>query len=99
MATTEYDYGDAVRCSGSFTDASSVAVDPAAVFFQSKNPSGNITTLEYGVDAAVVKASVGHYYVDVNGNTPGFWFYRFYSTGSGQAADEDTFLIRSSEFD
>lgn len=94
-----YHVGDLVRIAGAFTDSDGDAVDPTAVFAKYKNPSGNVTTLEYLVDAALVKDSVGNYHVDINADEAGTWRYRFYSTGTGQAANEDRFTVNDSEFD
>lgn len=97
----EYDLGDEVRCSTAevpFTNTAGTVIDPAAVFFKVKNPSGTVTTYTYGVDAALVKVSTGIYRVDVDANMSGTWWYRFYSTGSGKAADERSFTVAASEF-
>jgi len=88
-----YDLGDLVRCSGAFTNSSGTAIDPTSVYFAYKNPAGTLTTLEYGVDGALVKDSTGNYHVDVSAASAGTWFYRFYSTGTGQAADEGSFYV------
>lgn len=97
MANT-YQKGDLVRCSAAFTNSAGSAVDPAAVRCQYKDPSGNTTSLLYGTDAALVKDSTGNYHADVDADEAGKWYYRFYSTGSGQAADEDTFTVQASAF-
>lgn len=91
--TSLYSEGDLVRCTGTFTNADGDAVDPTAVIFKTKDPSGNITTLTYGVDAALVKSATGVYYVDVDVDEAGLWWYRFESTGTGQAAGEDKFTV------
>lgn len=91
MAT--YDYGDLVHCRGVFTTSAGVATDPTAVLFDYKTPAGVKTTLTYGVDASLVKSATGDYYVDVNANAAGTWYYRFYSTGTGQSASEDSFCV------
>ncbi len=83
-----------MRCTGTFTDSAGTATDPAAIFGQVKDPSGNITSYEYGVDAELVKSATGIYYFDVDVDEPGDWWYRFYSTGSGQAAGETQFWAR-----
>lgn len=95
----QYDLGDLVRCTGTFTDADGNAQDPAAVFAQVQDPSGNTAEYEYGEDAALVKDATGVYHVDVDCDEVGWWYYRIYSTGSGQAADETKFLILESAFD
>jgi hypothetical protein len=99
MTIKEYDLGDAVTVRAAFTNPTTqAALDPDAVFFKYKNPAGTIVTLQYGSDAALVKDSTGIYHVDVNANAAGKWLYRFYSTGTGQAAEEGAFKIRRSSF-
>ena len=93
----DYEKGDLVRCSAAFTNIAGAYVDPAAVLFRFKNPGGTTTTYTYGVDAELVKDAVGQYHVDVDANAEGVWFYRFESTGTGQAAGEEAFSV-SSEF-
>lgn len=94
MATT-YDLGDLVRITGTFTTAAGVATDPTAVLCTYTDPSGDATTLTYGTDVALVKSSTGVYYVDVNADEQGVWEYRFYATGTGQAADEGSFIVQT----
>lgn len=103
MTTTinEYDVGDLIRCTGTFTDASDTETDPDTVTFKARGPSGNITTYVYGVDAEVVKSSTGVYYVNLTIDESGFWYYRFAGTASddtAQGADENHFKIELSAF-
>ena len=94
-----YDKGDLIRCTGTFTDADDVATDPASVFFEVRDPYRNIVVeYEYGIDVDLIRSTEGIYYSDVNGNKTGKWFYTFYSTGTGQAAGENDFDIKESEF-
>jgi hypothetical protein len=93
-----YDKGDLVRCTGLFTDDDGVAQDPSEVYFKVKDPAGETTTYQYGVDGDLKKSATGSYYIDIDADTSGIWSYRFYSTGSGQAADEEKFTVRRSEF-
>jgi hypothetical protein len=93
MGVSYYDLGDLVKVSGAFTDADDVAQDPAAVYVQIKTPAGTVTSYQYGVDADVVKAGTGSYYINVDADEVGLWDYRWYSTGSGQAADEGQFRV------
>lgn len=94
----QYSKGDLVRCSASFATSAGAATDPTAVLAQVRNPAGTTTTYTYGTDAELVKVSTGNYYVDVNANQVGTWHYRFYSTGTGQAADEGSFKVKDSNF-
>jgi hypothetical protein len=92
-----YDVGDLVRCTGTFaTDG--VNVDPTAVLFSVKAPSGTETDYTYGVGVQVVKSATGIYYVNVSAAESGMYKYRFYSTGTGQAASEGQFRVRASFF-
>jgi hypothetical protein len=93
-----YEKGDLVTISGAFTTAGGANLDPTTVFCQYKDPTGATTTLTYGVDAALVKDSVGHYHALVDANAVGQWSYRWYSTGTGQTADETFFMVEDSEF-
>lgn len=93
-----YDKGDLVRITGTFTDSAGDATDPAAVYFKFTTPAGATTSYQYGVDAEIVKSSTGIYYVDVDANASGTWYYRYYSTGTGQAAEEGAFTIDRSNF-
>ena len=96
MSLIGYDLGDVIRCSGSFVNSASTAIDPTNVYAKIKVPSGTITTYTYGVDAELVKDSVGNYHVDVDASTSGTFLYRFYSTGTGQAAEEAAFVVEPS---
>lgn len=93
-----YDKGDLVRVSGAFTDIDGVAQDPATITFKFKDPADNVTTYTYGVDAELVKDSVGNYHVDVDADEVGVWYYRYAATGNGQCAEEGDFTIRGTEF-
>lgn len=93
-----YDVGDLVRATAVFADAAGTAVDPTAVTVKTKSPAGVVVTYTYGVDAAVVRDSVGHYHLDVDIPTAGAWTVRWAATGTGQCAAEDTFVVAVSSF-
>lgn len=95
MTRNAYDIGDLVRCTGTFA-SSGANVNPAAVMFKAKSPAGVVTTYTYGVDAALVRDATGVYHVDVSATEAGDWSYRFWSTGTGQAAAEGQFGVRFS---
>lgn len=93
-----YFTGNVVRCFASFINTQTgLALDPTDVYFKSRTPGGAITTLHYLADPAVVRESQGHYHVDVDAQEVGFYRYRWYSTGTGQAADESYFEAKESE--
>lgn len=93
-----FDKGDEIRVQTTFTDGDDVATDPDNVFFKFTDPSNNTASYTYGVDAELVKDSTGVYHVDIDCDESGEWRWKFYSTGNGQAADEDSFIIDQSWF-
>ncbi len=92
-----YDKGDLAHVTVAFTTSAGVATDPTALTFAYKLADDTVwTTLTYGVDGALAKDSVGNYHVDVNCDYVGVARYRWASTGTGQAAVEDSFLVYDS---
>jgi hypothetical protein len=90
----QWSVGALVACSAEFKDAAGNYQDPTKVFFKDAAPDGTVTTLEHGVDAALVKDDTGKYHVNVDTTGAEGWrSYRFYSTGVGQAANEGKFLV------
>ena len=98
MAANIYDIGDVVRCEGTIT-SSGTAVDPGTVIGKYRNPAGSVTTYTYGVDAELVKGTVGVYYFDITIVTEGSYYYRLEGTGSNATAQEGAFLVRGSQLD
>ena len=91
-----YELGDLIRVKAStFTDPNDgdAPIDPTTVTVIIKTPAGVVTAYVYGVDAAVKKAAVGDYYMDVSANEAGQDTYRWIGTGVAQAADEESFLV------
>lgn len=96
--TTEYIKGALATITG--TVSGTAVLDPDAVYFQVKPPGGTVTTYEYGVDGELSNPSTGVYSIDVDLDTAGTWYYRFYSTGTGQAVSPDqAIVVKSSAFD
>ncbi len=93
-----YDEGDLVRATAAFTDSGGSALDPDTVTVKYKAPDGTETTKVYGTDAEVVKDSTGNYHIDISVTAHSTWYYRWESTGTGQAAEEANFLVAKSEF-
>lgn len=93
-----YYVGNLVRISVIFANSVGTAIDPSVVKAQVYSPSEIITTYTYGTDVAVVRDSTGHYHLDVDANAEGVWRYRWYATGTGQAAAESCFDAATSVF-
>jgi hypothetical protein len=97
MSFNRHDLGDLVRVStgeAGFTVAvTGDTLDPDAVFLSVRSPSG-LMSYEYGVGDVIVKDGVGKYHADIDADEPGVWFYRWWSTGNGQAANEGRFEVK-----
>ena len=94
----EYDKGDLIRVTGTFTTAAGAAINPDVVRFIVRSPLGVETSYLYGTDVELVRSATGIYYVDVSADVEGTWYYRYYSTGSGQAAGEGSFTVAFGAF-
>jgi len=96
MSANVYDVGDLVRLSAIFKNAAAVDTDPTTVSVKVRNPSGVVTTLLYGTDAALVKDSTGNYHADITITAKGVWIHKFIGTGIVTAVEEAAFLARGS---
>lgn len=85
--------GKLVRSSAAFTNSAGTALDPTAVKVKVRTPAKVVTEYVYGTDAAVVKASTGNYHIDIDASLSGFYYTYWYSTGTGQAAEESSFEV------
>lgn len=94
----EFDLGDAPRAFGEFRNFAGVLTDPTTVKVSIKKPDATVTTKTYGTDGDVIKQSTGIYYIDINADTTGTWAFRWFSIGTGQAASEQRFRVRQSDF-
>jgi hypothetical protein len=99
MTINVYQKGDLVTVAVEFLDSDDAPVDPDTVTFLYTPPSG--TTVEFAFSdspSEVVKDSVGNYHVDLVPDESGQYFYRWESTGSGQAAENGEFMVEPSNF-
>ena len=90
-----YPLGTKVRLTATFTDPldDDAPIDPTEVFVTVKNPDGAVVTKQYTGSGDVGRESAGVYTFDVDANAAGDWYYRWHSTGAGQAAGEDRFKV------
>jgi hypothetical protein len=100
-----FNRGTPVQFTVIFTDASGSNFDPSPLTFTYQNPQAVVTTLTYGVDAALVKDGGGHYHVnfDIPAATTaaGEWLWKWSGTaadGIGIASDEGKFGVNRGSF-
>lgn len=96
--TQEYNVGAGVRLFGEFRNYARELDDPSTVVFKLRSPAPSVTTYTYGVDAEVVRQGPGHYYVDVQFDQAGKWYYRFEGSGDVTAADEECITVERTVF-
>lgn len=99
MTINVYDLGQLARVTGLFEDSAGTDTDPSTVTLRVVSPSGVNSVYTYGGSPdTVTRDSVGNYHVDVEADEVGWWFYKWESTGSGQAAQEGEFVVKESHF-
>lgn len=97
MDTNTYPIGALVKVYANFYDEDGVLSDPEVVNLSVRDPDGTVTTYVYETDDEVEKDSTGAYHANIDGNLAGFWHYRWWATGDGQAADEHRFEVEDAE--
>lgn len=90
--------GQAVRLLGEFRNYDRALADPDSVIARVRAPDGTTTVYTYGVDAALLRLSTGHYSVDVTLTASGQWSFKFEGTGAVTAADEDFVTVERTAF-
>jgi hypothetical protein len=93
MSNSTCDIGDVIRITGTFAQAGS-ALDPTTVSLQVRTPDGTITTYVYPTDSALVRTATGAYRLDYAITLAGQHWYRWVTTGTGAAAEENWFVVR-----
>lgn len=93
-----YALGTAVKLEVTFSDLDGMLFDPPTVALIWKKKGGSETRYDYGTDAELVRDSLGVYYAWVVPDAPGEYCYRSETTGTGQVANEDDFIVDESCF-
>ena len=91
-----YDVGDRIRLRGVFTNLAGVDTDPTTIVCKYQDPGGVETTVTY--PTSIVKVSTGRYYLDIDIDEAGTWYYRWNGTGDVVAAGEQSFIARTTVF-
>jgi hypothetical protein len=98
--SNRYAVGALVKVAAVFRNpATNGLLDPTGVQFKFKHPVlGIVTTYVYGTDAQLVRDSQGMYHVTISADAAGHWYWKFTSTGTGQAAQKGYFTVESDDF-
>ena len=100
----EYDLGQAIRVTAAFVNAAGAAADPTTVSIKfgpilvNPPPDPTATTLVFGVDAAVIKDSVGNYHADITPSVPATYVFQAVGTGTVAAVSTGRFRVKPSPF-
>jgi hypothetical protein len=97
---SDYFNGRLVRCEANFRNPEDgyVLVDPDAITFKFKTPSGSTTIYQYGTNNQLVREATGVYYVNVVASEAGTWSYRFEASGGFVGNNEDSFTVGAGAF-
>jgi hypothetical protein len=90
--TNEYLLGNIVRISATFYN-SGTPINPTAVLVRLKKGDNSPSTFVYGVDAEVKRDITGTYYMEIVADPVGLYTYNWFSTGTGQAAGQQNFVV------
>lgn len=90
----EYYLGSVVRVTAIFRDEDGVLIDPDQVNVKWEQPDGTID----GV-TDIPPDTTGHFHYDIptSAGVIGRWFYKWYSTGEGEAVKEGQFDVIATE--
>lgn len=90
----EFQLGELVRVAVEFRNLAGELLDPSTVSFEFQQPGAAKTTYVHGTHNQLVRASLGRFQVDISATTAGVVAWRFFSTGTGQAAVSGSFVVR-----
>lgn len=97
VSIKSYFLGAVVRLEAQFSDLPGVLTDPTTITFKILQPDPLIlpqaVSYVFGVDAQLVRDSVGVYHVDWTADQDGDYCYRFEGTGAAQAVSERHFSV------
>lgn len=89
-----FDIGDIVKIKNEIKNEDGDFFNPDALSVTIKKPNGSVSTLVYGTDLQLVRSDVGRHFIRITIDMAGEWTIRWFSTGDGQASQEDTLAVR-----
>lgn len=88
MTRTIYQVGDSVTLQATFTSLSGVNTDPTTVMLKVRDPGGTTTTYTWA-GGDITKAAPGVFQYALSITTAGRYWYKWFGTGTVQAASAD----------
>lgn len=88
MTRSIYQVGDSVTLQATFTSLAGVNTDPTTVSLKVKDPGGTTTTYTYA-GLEITKAATGVFQYVLSITTAGRYWYKWFGTGTVQAASPD----------
>ena len=93
---SDYDVGDVVRITGTFTSTSGALTNPTKVSIRHQTPeTGSVVIRTSTTGGGVGNPSTGKFTSDVLIDSSGVWEYRVSSTGLISASSEGYWRVRS----
>lgn len=97
-----FDVGDHPILKGNFADRAGDAVDPASVKCYVQKPSqkagATFDTYTYPSSSEMSKTGTGAYECEITIDEPGRWYFYYEGTGSNEAVEPYSFLVRTPVF-
>lgn len=98
MEVNDYRIGKLITLNGLFKDANGVLQNPTDAYVGVLDPKGVQQVYKFGVDVEVTQVGTGTFRITIEPLVPGLWNYRWFSTGTGQTADEGVFRVIATKF-
>ena len=94
MLLGTFDIGDIVKVKNELRNEDGDLFNPNVLSVTVKKPDMSVETFVYGTDVEVVRSETGKHFIRVSVDQSGEWVIRWFSTGDGQASQEDTLEVR-----
>ena len=91
-----YGVNTLVRVHATFVDRTGAVTDPTVIIAKHQDPLGAEVSKTY--PDTIVKLSTGRYYLDIDANAAGTWYYRWEGTGAVEVGGERTFIVDATVF-
>jgi hypothetical protein len=97
MSDQQYDVGDLIRSTVTFTNFAGTVTDPSTIVFKYRDPAGTVTTITYPA-AGITRTGTGVYFAEVTIALEGPHWFRWNGTGTIVAATERAVQVKHSMF-